>query len=396
MKNTLFYLVIGVLMISCQPAEEGLPEDLNALKDLQRTTKTDLSNLEKKLADIEEKMAQIDPTVFERPKKLVTGLGLTTTDFKRFIELQGAVKADETVYVSSETGGRITSLTVKDGDYVKRGALIARIDLEALDKQLAEIEKSLELAKQVYERQERLWNQNIGTELQYLQAKNNVERLEKSIETLEFQKTKSSVYAPISGEVSMINKELGEVAAPGEPIATLLNVRKLNITVDIPENLLPAVSRGDLVNVQIPAIEYENQHRIKRIGAQVNPTNRTIPVEVPVYNSNGLVKPNLLATMQIQDMEIKNAITIPTTLLQQEVSGKYFVYTIETDDEDNKIVEKKLVQPGESYEGQIVITEGLTTDQVLVDKGSRQVSEGDLVIVESVLAATENNSNNSK
>ena len=369
---------------------------MDSLKDLQRTTKTELSNLEKKLVDIEEKMSQLDPSVFERPKKLVTGLRISTGDFKRFIELQGAVKADETVYVSSETGGRITNLTVKDGDYVRRGVLIASIDLEALDKQLAEVEKSLELARQVYERQERLWNQNIGTELQYLQAKNNVERLEKSIETLEFQKTKSNVYAPISGEVSMVNKEPGEVAGPGEPIATLLNIRKLNISIDIPENLLPAVKRGDLVDVQIPAIDYQKQHRIKRIGAQVNPTNRTIPVEVEVFNTNGLIKPNLLATMHVKDLEINDAITIPTTLLQQEVSGKYFVYTIGTDEEENKMVEKILVEPGESYEGNIVIKNGLTIDHVLVDKGSRQVSEGDLLIVESTSAMQETNSNESK
>ncbi len=383
MKNYLIILLTFTLAISCQPEQEGLPDDIEELKVLQRTTKTELSNLKNQLSEIESKMSEIDPGLFEKPKKLVTGLSLSKGNFERFIELQGSVKADETVYVSSETGGRIVNLTVKEGDYAKKGRLIAKIDLESLDKQLAEIQKSLEMAKQIYERQERLWNQNIGTEIQYLQAKNNVEQIEKSIETLNYQKTKSNVYSPISGEVAMLNKELGEVAGPGEPIATLLNTRKLNISVDIPENLLPAVSRGDYVSVTIPAINYEEKHRIKRIGTQVNPSNRTIPVEVEIYNSTGKIKPNLLATMLVKDFESTDVITIPTTLLQQEVSGKYFVYTIESEDE-NKVVTKKYIEVGESYEDKIVVLEGLTENEIIIDKGSRLVSSGEHLIVESI------------
>jgi len=381
-----YYVFIALLIFqSCQPKDEGLPDEIEELKTLQRDTKKGIKDMEKKLVEIEEKMADIDPTLFEKPEKLVTVIDLAKGDFERFIELQGAVEADETVYVSSETGGRITNMTIKDGDYVSKGKLIASIDLESLDKQVAEVQKSLELARQVFERQDRLWKQNIGTEIQYLQAKNNVERLETSIETLKFEQTKSNIYSPISGEVAMVNKERGEVASPGEPLATLLNTRKLKVAVDIPENLLSAVNRGDKVNVRIPAIDYEKEHTIKRIGTQINPANRTIPVEVEIYNPKGEIKPNLLATMFIKDFESEDVLTIPTTLLQQEVSGKYFVY-VTAEKDGRKVAEKRYVTSGESYGTRIIISTGLTADDQLINKGSRLVSPGELLNIESVMS----------
>ncbi len=392
MKNYFVFLVMLAIVASCAPSQDELPEDLEGLKVVQRDTKKEISDLQSKLAEVEDKMRSIDPTLFEKPKKLVTGLELSTGDFERFIELQGSVKADETVYVSSETGGRITKLTIKDGDYVAKGRLIASVDLEALDKKVAEVETSLALARQVFERQKRLWDQNIGTEIQYLEAKNRVETLEKSIESLRFEQTKANIYSPISGEVAIVNKDIGEVTGPGEPIATLLNTRKLKISVDVPENLLPRVNRGDYVTVRIPAIEYEKQHKIKRIGTQINEANRTIPVEVEVYNGSGKIKPNLLATMLIKDFESEDVISIPNTLLQQEVSGRYFVYTIEKEGAD-QVVKKNYVIPGESYEDKIVITEGLNADDILIDKGSRQVAAGEFLNVESIISVEQLESN---
>lgn len=391
MKNYLVaILFISLIVSSCEKKEIGLPDNIEDLKALQREAKLEIKNQEKKLVEIETKMEQIDPSLFIKPKKLVTALSLSKGDFERFIELQGAVEADETVYVSSETGGRIVTLNVKEGEYVRKGALIARIDLDAIDKQIAELDKSLELAKQIFDRQARLWDQNIGTEIQFLQAKNNVERIEKSKETLDFQKTKANVYSPISGEVAMVTKELGEVAGPGESIVTLLNTRNLNVTVDVPENLLPAVNRGDMVTVRIPALDYEKQHRIKRIGTQINPANRTIPIEVDISNVSGKIKPNLLATMLVKDFESDGVVTIPSTLLQQEVSGKYFVYTIAKQGAD-QVAKKNYVTSGESYKDRIVILEGLSADEVIINEGSRQVSAGELLEVKSVESIDEPN-----
>lgn len=384
MKNILILLSAILLLGACQSSDsDEMPTDMAGLKALQKEKKSELKAIQDKLDEIHDKMVELDPSMFEKPKKLVTGLTLERSEFKRFLELQGSVQADETVYVSSETGGRIIQMNVKEGERAGKGQLIARLDLESLDKQIAEINKSLELARDIYTRQSRLWEQNIGTEVQYLQAKNNVERLEQSIETLQHQRSKANVYSPITGEVAMVNKENGEVAGPGEPIATLLNTRKLKIAVDVPENLLPKVNRGDLVTVKIPAIEYEKQHRIKRIGTQINPANRTIPVEVEIYNKSGKIKPNLLATMLINDFSSEGAIVVPNTLLQQEVSGKYFVYAIHKTDTVDQVV-KKYVEPGESYAENIVILDGLTESDVIIDKGSRQVADGDHLTVESV------------
>ena len=388
MKKLFSPLVVFIfLFTSCQaPTSEELPDTIDELKVEQKRVKDEMSTLNERLESIRIKMQELNPDIFEKPKKLVTGLSLSKDQFNQFIDLQGSVIADETVFVSSETGGRLLQLNVREGDRVTKGKVIARVDLESINKQMDEVNTSLDLAREIYARQKRLWDQNIGTEVQYLEAKNAVERLEKSLETLQFNRNKATVVAPISGEVAVVNKEQGEVSAPGEPIATILNTYKLKVSIDIPENLIPSVKRGQTVQVDIPAIGYSEPHRITRIGSQVDINNRTVPVEVVIYNKSGLIKPNLLATMAVREITVDDALTIPTFLLQQEVSGKYFVYVIKDKDADVPIVEKRIIKVGNSYGGQIVVTDGLTEDDVLVNDGARQVANGDHLMVESVAA----------
>lgn len=387
--NKYIYLPIicMILLISCQSASDtSLPDNLDELRQLEIETKKELSAVEHKLTNIQQHISQLDPSAYEKPKKLVTGLKLSPNKFSRFIELQGSVESDETVHVNAESGGRLIYLRAKEGDRIAKGALVARVDLEAIDKQRAELQTSLDLAEQVYERQRRLWDQNIGTELQYLEAKNNVDRIKKSIERLDFEKSKSSIYAPISGEVMTLHKEQGEVVGPGEPIVTLLNTYKLKIRIDVPERLLPSLKRGNEVNVSIPAIQYNEVHKISRIGSTIDPNNRTIAVELDINNKNGLIKPNLLAIMSLVDLTIDDAIVIPTYLLQQEISGKYFVYAIDQSASEAPKAVKKYVHPGESYDGKIVISEGLNAEDVIIEQGANQVSAGDILNVEKIVS----------
>ena len=267
---------------------------------------------------------------------------------------------------------------MEEGDNVSRGRLIAKIDLESINKQKAELESSLSLAKDVYERQKRLWDQKIGSEIQYLQAKNNVERLEKTIATLNHQLTKSNVYAPISGVVEAVVLKAGEVASPGYPIVQLLNTNKLKVVADLSENFLLSVRRGETVEINFPALQKTMKGRIGLVGKTIDPSNRTFKVEVDVQNRDGLLKPNLLAEMKINNLTIKDAIVVPVNLVQQEVGGKSFIM-VKGNKDGKDIAVKKYIETGENSDTHIVATSGLDGSEIIIVDGNKNVSDGELI-----------------
>ncbi|MEL7021294.1 MAG: efflux RND transporter periplasmic adaptor subunit, partial [Bacteroidota bacterium] len=335
--------------------------------------------IEKIVAQAETEIEALQPPR-EKKRLMVTTIATQKGDFKTFVELQGAVRADETINASSEIGGRIIQMGIQEGQNLTKGQLIATIDLEQVDKQEAELLTQLSLAVEVYERQKRLWDQNIGSEIQYLQAQNNKERLEKGLETLRFQKTKANVYAPIAGVAERVFLEAGELAGPGAPIVQILNTRKVKVVVDLPETYLTKVKRGQEVEVRFPAIDQSQRARISMIGRQIDPANRTFPVEINLNNRSGMLKPNLLVEMKINNETIKDAVSVPAELVQQEVSGKSFVY-IQAESADGLIAKKVYVETGINYDNKVVVTSGLTGDEVLIDQGARSIADSQLIQV---------------
>ncbi|MEM6965423.1 MAG: efflux RND transporter periplasmic adaptor subunit, partial [Bacteroidota bacterium] len=266
MKYLFSIFTITLLLFSCEQ-QETVPEDLAGKKTYLKTKQTELRALQKEIAMLESQIDSMDTSKpKEKPRTLVTTLPVQTKNFDRYIELQAAIEAEDMVAASSETGGRLTSVKVEEGQYVKRGQLIATIDLESINKQIAELEKSLELAEEVYERQKRLWDQNIGSEIQYLQAKNNKERLEKSLETVNYQLTKGNVYAPKSGVIEMLVSKSGEMTMPGAPIVQILNTSRVKVAADVPEKFLRDVRKGERMTIKIPALDMETKGRVTMIG----------------------------------------------------------------------------------------------------------------------------------
>jgi len=375
--TSLFALLL--ILASCgQEAQE--PTDLAGFKKVLTEKKAAERALRKEIAKIEAKIEELDPTPKEKSKRLVTTSKIERTDFSRFVELQGTVQSGDAVMASSETGGRIVKLHVDEGSYVKKGQLIAKLDMEAVDKQIAELEKSLELAVEVHDRQKRLWDQNIGSEIQYLQAKNAKERLEKSLESVKFQLTKANVYAPISGAINMVFSSTGEMTMPGAPIVEVMNTSFVKVVANLPEKYLGIIKRGQTVTVKFPALEKENTAKVSMIGRTINPGNRTFEVEVTMNNRDGLLKPNLLAMMLVNDFSEKDVVTVPLALVQQEGSGRDFVY-IKGAGEEGSIAQKVIITTGESYEGQIVIKEGLKGGEELIIDGARGLAENELIEV---------------
>ena len=297
-----------------------------------------------------------------------------------YVDVQGSVQSDDLVNVSSDVGGRILDLKVEEGENVRKGELIANLDTEIINTQIAELNTSLELAVEVFERQKRLWDQNIGSEIQYLQAKNNKERLEKSLETLQVQAGKSKVYAPISGVVQMVITKAGELAGPGTPIIQILNTAKVKVVAEVPENYLKAVNKGEKVTVEFPALQSKKEARVSLIGKTINPSNRSFKIEIDMTNPKDVLKPNLLASVLINDYTEKDVVIVPLELVQQEVGGKSYVF-VHAEGEDGPMAKKAYVTMGESYNGEIVITSGLNGDETLIVDGAIGLSDKELIEV---------------
>ena len=374
MKYLIPVFVIAFLFAGC--AEEN-PQDLTSLKASLKTKKAELKKLTKEIDSISIKIEKLEPSK-DINRTLVTTQIVDRVDFKSFATIQATVKSDDIVMASSEIGGRLLNVTVKEGQNVDKGQLIAITDLVSVDKQIAELETSLELAITTYERQKRLWDQNVGSEMQYLQAKNNKERLERSLETIRHQKTKAKVYAPISGVVDHVFLKAGELAGPGAPIAQILNTQKVKVVADVPESYLNKIKKGEAVTVQFPAIDKEFQSKVTLIGRTINPSNRTFTVEIDLQNKNRMLKPNLLAVMLINDNAQEDVISIPIELVQQEVSGRSYVF-IKDENNEGLYAKKVIVETGLSYDGNIIITSGLKGGEDMIVTGARGLANNEQI-----------------
>ncbi len=375
----LFILSISLILFatSCGPKEDS--NSIDSLKKNLSEKKKEMSNLQKEIDEIESKIIAINP-----PKKKYKPVMIDTikkSNFKRFVEVQSSVQSSDLVNVSSSTGGRILSVNAKEGQSVRKGQLIATLDLESVEKQIQELTISKDLANTVFERQKRLWDQNIGSEIQYLEAKNNKERLEKSIESLNLQLSKKNVYAPISGVVDMEFLKQGEMASPGMPIIQILNTRQVKIVADVPEKYLPNIKRGDNVDIHIPALGLDMSKRISLIGRSIDPSNRTFKLEIETGNEKNVLKPNLLALLKFVDLEVEDAIVVPLNIVQEEVNGQQFVYVAIKKDGD-LVAQKNYISIGESYEGNVIVNEGVQSNELIVTEGSRSINAGDLLNIQ--------------
>lgn len=374
-------ILIVLLLGACsQPADEQMPKDLAGKKTLLAQKTAEKKKLEIEIKQLQKEISALSPSLGKEVVSVIIDT-VENSRFIRYIDLQGTVQSQDYVNAASEIGGRILQLNVKEGQSVQKGQLIARTDAEAIRTQKEELNKALDLANDVYERQKRLWDQNIGSEIQYLQAKNNKERLEKSLLTLEAQLKKSSVYAPISGVVDMVFLKQGEVAGPGVPIVQILNTNRVKIVSDVPETYLGKIKTGSKVEIYFPTLQKTITKPVSMIGRTIDPSNRTFKVEVTTDNPQNELKPNLLAIIKISDYVQEKAIVVPMELIQQEVGGQKFVYVAAQKD-TSWTSQKVIVTTGESTEGNVIITSGLKFGDKIIMKGGKTLTDGQPIIPE--------------
>ena len=387
MKYIVSTLVLSFL-VACSAPQEEWPTDLAGKQKLLAERKSSLKGLQTDIDKLEGELAELMPEREEK-KFAVNVMPLKRETFMSYVKIQGTVMTDNVVMASSETGGRIMSMTVNEGDYVKAGQLIATMDAGVVQNQLDEMQTSLDLAKTVYERQKRLWDQKIGSEMQFLQAESTVESLEKSMETIKSQFAKKDVFAPMSGYADRIFLKQGEMASPGMPIIQILNTGSVKIIADVPETYLTSIKRGDYVDIHFPALEKDMKRKVTMVGRSIDPSNRTFKIEMASSNPGGVLKPNLLAELNIIDKKLDDQVIIPLEVIQQEVTGKRYVYVVENTDAEKLRAKKIYIDSGDSYDNQIIITEGLDGDESLIVDGVQDLLPNSAITIETTLSNDE-------
>ncbi len=379
MKYITYSLAFVSLLLSACGGGGGaalqIPEKAADIRALISQKRDNIATLEGEIKQLETALGKADTSAKIEKRILVTTQPVALKTFQHFVNVQGNVAtAENPAAASSETGGRIVEMLAREGQFIKKGDLVARVNLESIQKSVEELTKSMELAEDIFKRQEKLWEQKIGSEVQYLQAKNQVESLQKTKERLEHELKKANVYAPASGVVEKVILTAGEVCGPGTPIIQIVNSANLKVIANVSENYLTAVKRGDMVRIAFPAINIEQEARVNNIGRIINAGNRTFEVEMLIDSKGGMVKPNLLATVYIKDYEKANVATVTSELIMQDVNGNNYVMLRE----NNRAV-KRIVQIGKTFNNETEIVEGLKGGEELLVKGARQVVEGDLV-----------------
>ena len=351
-------------------AQGGNEADKKKVAEIQKK-KEELEKLQKDLAALEE---SVTSNLTTKKSKSVTLLTAEKSRFAKYVDIQGEVTSKENILVSAETGGTIKSISVSEGQRVSRGQTLASIDADIIYSNIAEAENALSLATTVYEKQKRLWDQNIGSEIQFLEAKNNKENLEKKIATLNTQLSKTRVKAPFSGTVDQVVAHAGETVGAGTPIARVVNLSNVQVEAEVSESYIGKFKKGDEVLIEFPAIDRRDTGKIKAVGQFINPGNRTFVIEIDMKNKSGLLKPNLLANLKLLEYQSDDKVVIPSRLVQQSLDGD-FTYTMTKD----SIVQKNILETGNSYDGKIEILSGLEAGYLVIDRGSRDVIIGDKI-----------------
>lgn len=345
-------------------------DELATKKAELESLKADLASINTEIKTLEEEISKLDPEFAAANKKsiLITTAQAQKTEFVHFVEVTGSVLSKKNVSVSAETAGRVIEVPAIEGMRVTKGQVLARIDAESIQRSIDELETNLNLAKTIFEKQERLWNQKIGTEVQYLEAKSRKEGLEKSLAGLKTQLDKSIIRAPFNGTIETVQVRLGELVQPGTPVFQFVGESDLFIEADISESFIGVLAKGDSVEVSFPSINKTIQTKVSAVGSIINPNNRTFKVEVflPAISE---VKPNMITVLKIQDYKNPESVVVPGHLILSDTRGDY-VFTVE-----NGSAKKKYVKRGMAYKDQTEILEGLTGSEQLVDKGFREVGD---------------------
>lgn len=372
MKHILLPILIITVLAGCGGGAD-IDKEVLAKRATRDSLKTVREKLNADIAELETWLGRHDPEQ-QRSLPMVTTYPLQPRAFAHWTEAHGSVRADQNALVYTATGGEIRRILVQQGQPVKKGQEIVALDTDALRQQVQQAETSVELARTVYERQAKLWEQKVGSEVQYLQAKTNKESGEAQLQALKDQLRSAQVIAPFDGVVDEIFPNLGDMANPMQPVARVVALGKATIEVDLAEDLLGKVKVGDPVEVLLPGPEGAVEARIDQIGQYINPNNRSFKVSLRMDNGTAL-RPNQLVNVRIRDLELDDALVVPSRLVMENSAGESYVYVLE--EQDGIARSRKVFVTVLSTQGGELLIErgdkGLKGGETLIDQGSRLV-----------------------
>jgi len=387
MKNIYLLIIITVFLNSCSNKKEPSLEEVLATNDVEllKSRKSEIdAKLEELTLDLNQLNNKLSVLNKDRNTPLITTIRTSEQKFNHFIELQGNVKTKQNVLVYPEMPGILNKVYVKEGQKVKKDQILATIDDGGLSQQLLLLKSNEQLAKTTFERQKRLWDQKIGSEIQYLQAKTSYDSQKNATKQLKKQLGKFTIRAPFSGIIDDVFKEKGTVVAPGPgaELFRIINLSDMYVETDVPESYISSIKKNKMVEVNFPILGRSYDSSIRQVGNFINPTNRTFRIEVGIPNLDGEIKPNLTAKLRLNDYTNKNAILIPQSIISENAKGQQFIYVVKDNKEKNQVYAERLViETGKTNGDFIEVTKNLDANVEVILEGARSVNNGQVVKV---------------
>ena len=375
MKKTVISLSFSLLLMACSQETEKAASSITANKvtldelQIQKANYTrQIKGLTLALDSLNQRLEKISGG---QKRVLVTALEIKPQIFNHTIEIQANIKTRQNLQLFPEFGGRLNQILVKEGQEVEKGTLLAVIDDAGLKDQLDQMKLQLQLAKTTFERTQRLWDQKIGSEMMYLEAKTRFKSQQKQVAQMRNQLSKTKVYAPFSGVIDEIIARKGSTLAPRiTPIMRIVNLDNMYVESDVPENYLANITKGSFAKVSIPVLNETQNTLVRQTGNFIQPNNRTFRVEAPIKNPTGMIKPNLNARLSIVDYSNPEALMIPFRVIRENAKGDSFVFILKVAEQENEyITEQRFVSLGMSKNELVEITKGVNTEDLIADEG---------------------------
>lgn len=375
MKKLIYTLCLTAFVVACSEDQPASTEDLIAAKDL-KGLKTQKEKKIKILNSLKVELSQINAAIsdFDPSEKLVliSMIEIKPEKFDHFVEIQANIKTRQNVLLYPEFTGSLKKIYVKEGQRVKKGSLLAQIDDAGLKNQLEQLQIQVELSKTTYDRIQRLWKQNIGSEMQLLQAKANYEAQLKSIEQLKKQLQRTQILAPFSGTIDEIVANTGANLIPGKtPVMRIVNLKEMYTEANVPERYLSQIKVGTAATVNIPMLNREYSTSIRQTGNFINPNNRSFRVETSLPNRDEMIIPNLTCKLKINDYTNPEALMVPLRVIREDASGKKYIFKLKSDGKKQVyLTEQVFIQLGKKGLDKIEVLDGIQAGDHIVDEGA--------------------------
>lgn len=369
-----FVLLTALIALSACSKQDNRSVDSVIASNNLEAIKAKRAALQADITKIDEAIASLDKN--KETEALVSVIKVNDTLFNHFLEVQGNVDTKENLVIYPQYTGTLVTLNVVAGQKVSKGQVLGKIDDGGLGQQVAQLEAQLALAKTTFERQKRLWDQKIGSEMQYLQAQTNMVSQQKAVAQMRAQLAKTVITAPISGTVDEIITDRGEVVAPGQGIVRVVNLSNMYVSTSVPESYVGKLKVGTAVDVELASLGKTYKGKVRQVGNNINPNNRTFGIEVSVPNSDQLLRPNQVAKLKIIDYTNKGALVVPTNVIQEDAENKSFVYAVDKANGKTGVAKKVFVKTGQAANNVTEILSGLSANDVIITEGANTVSEG--------------------